>query len=113
MTPPTYEDQNVVDGFMLASFHKIVAEAETDSLVQRVAAAAIKLWEERDKARWTAALQDASIHKMQPRFHRLEQLWAAVKLEGQYTEMKRRAITQLMALDLNVPITTEKLDPVV
>ena len=79
MTAPVYEDHVKVDGFMLASFHKIIKEAETDSLVQRVATAAVKLWDERDKARETAALQDGAIHRMGPHIHELELIWKAVQ----------------------------------
>ncbi len=72
MTAPVYEDQNSVDGFTLADFRKIIKEAETDSLVQRVATATVTIWKSRDQARGTAALQDAAIHKQLPRTHAME-----------------------------------------
>lgn len=124
MTAPDYKDKDRVEGLLLSSLLSQSEEAliEKKSMTWedsahntrvRLARTARALWRERDKARETAALQDAEIHKMVVRLYRLEKLWAAIKQEGGHTEMKRRAITALMAQDLGGhPVTSQEIAPV-
>lgn len=90
MTAPVYKDKDVVEGMPKTTITKIASdgiieakmltrEQACHNSMARLARVALACWEERDKARETAALQDAGIHAAQGRLWALTKLWAAIK----------------------------------
>lgn len=68
MTVPNYTDKDEVNGLTRADIRSYDCQFGSGQL----ASAALILWEARDQARETAALQDAAIHKSMIRLHALE-----------------------------------------
>jgi hypothetical protein len=86
MTAPDYTDKDVVQGMTkthlknLAHLYRDAKPSEPHRLlIKGLLGAFLETWEERDKARGTAILQDAGIHGMQKRNWVLEKLLMAVR----------------------------------
>lgn len=78
MTAPDYKDKDEVGGMSRVDI-AIMDNPNEWSPKTILARAALLLWDARDSARETAAMQDAAIHKSLPRMMLLEKLAAAVK----------------------------------
>lgn len=90
MTAPVYDDKDRVEGLLLSS---LISQSEEDLIEKdtlshadsahntrvRLARTARALWRERDKARETAALQDAGIQAAQAKMWLLEKMFMAVE----------------------------------
>lgn len=77
MTAPNYTDKDEVNGVskeQLKGFSKLNYGRPT-----MIAEIALALWDARDSARETAALQDKAIHKALPRTYALEEVAEAAR----------------------------------
>lgn len=77
MTAPVYEDQYEVLGVTKAKLKSFIDGS--GSIKSNMAQICVRLWDARDSARDTAALQDEATHKMMPRLHVLEKISRAVR----------------------------------
>ncbi len=78
MTAPNYTDKDEVLGITRANIVGAISSDTTNTTVEgRLAKVALELWDARDSARATAALQDEAAHKIQPRMMKLEQFLKA------------------------------------
>ncbi len=116
MTAPVYEDLDQVEGLLLSG---LISQSEEDLIEKksltwadsahntrvRLARTASALWRERDKARNTAAMQDAAIHSMQGRLWALTKLRQAIKVfqergyESGFPEMNEAIAATNKAMD--------------
>ncbi len=83
MTAPEYNDAHEVKG-VTKQILQDMADPNSFTRESVVATAALALWDARDSARQTAALQDAAIHKTQGR------LWALTKLRQAIVSFQER-----------------------
>ena len=90
MTAPVYDDVHEVDGMTRQDIEKLAGRPhligfdnddgkDEHNEITKLAGIVLKVWDARDSARNTAAMQDEAIHKALPRTHVLEKIAKAAK----------------------------------